>query len=383
MKKFWIKHRKNITTTFLIVGWFLIGWLVRGAVQPPFSQDAAIFNQAQENIGVKSYNPPPSRRELTYIAIQAMLDSLNDKYAAFYPPEVSKWIEEEMAGNGSAMIGVNGSMHDGGFVIETVTPNGPADEAGVQVGDVVIKIDGVPVAPKMSTTEVILMIKNPNKPVAGLTVRRGDETLEFKVQRKRTEEVESRIIDGSIAYIRFDHIGKKTFDLVNTELEKLMETNPSGIILDMRYNGGGYMTGTGQILDLFLNEGVAFYAENRYGELIWYETKSGDIAENIPLVVLTSPATYSASETIAASIQDRGRGTVIGQTTHGKGSIKETVVLLDGSTIEFTVARWLSPVTRQDYEGRGVSPDIELPESDGSGVDTVLDYAVNFLKSGK
>jgi len=108
-------------------------------------------------------------------------------------------------------------------------------------------------------------------------------------------------------------------------------------------------------------------------------TASGGIAENIPLVVLIGPQTYSAPETAAAAIRDRKRGILVGNTTHGKGSIITTINLSDGSAIRFTVAKWLTPVTQQSYEGEGVSADIIVSGNPTPDDDPVLQAALVYI----
>jgi carboxyl-terminal processing protease len=162
-------------------------------------------------------------------------------------------------------------------------------------------------------------------------------------------------------------------------VKSLMAENPSAIIWDLRFNGGGSMDATRQPLDLFLDEGMAFYTRMRNGTLVEYPTASGGPAEQIPLVVLIGPHSYSAPETVAASIKDRQRGTLIGDKTHGKGSIITTVDLSDGSAIRFTVARWLSPVSQLDYEGKGVPADIVVPGDPAPEEDAVLQAAIDYL----
>jgi carboxyl-terminal processing protease len=204
--------------------------------------------------------------------------------------------------------------------------------------------------------------------------------LSLKAAREPFQEVTTQRF-GEIAYLRFDRFTSQTPQQINASLSQLLTNTTTGLILDLRYNGGGLMNSAREILDLFLDKGVAFYARTRQGDLLPYLTRTdGEIAETIPLVVLISPHTYSAPETVAAAIADRGRGELIGERTHGKGSINTTANLGDGSAIRITVAQWLSPVQQRSFEGIGVAPDIAVTNSPDAAQDTVLLYAIDYLR---
>lgn len=382
MKFFDAKVKKVLTMLFIVVGWFLIGWFIRGYLdsRQSMSVESTLLEQVLANVENKAFSQIPSRRELTYSAVRAIMADLGDKYAEFRDAALAARNANELSGQGSAMIGIQGEMKNGDFVITSLIPDGPADKAGVKIGDKIKEIDGWKVAPSTTAGEVLLMAKNPKKPVADVTILRNQETLSFHITREEIPEVISEMDPSNVAYIRFDHVGSGTPKAVQDAVEALMAKNPKGLMIDLRYNGGGWMDATQKILDLFLDDGVAFYAKMKDGRLITYSTKNGDITKKIPIVVLVSHNTYSASETIAASLQDRKRGVVIGETTHGKGSIKETVKLVDGSEIDFTVARWLTPVSKMDDEGKGVTPDIMISDDNTEdNKDAIRDYAVEYF----
>jgi carboxyl-terminal processing protease len=192
-------------------------------------------------------------------------------------------------------------------------------------------------------------------------------------------DITTQILESNIAYLRLDRFTTQTGSEMEKAVKSLMAENPKAIIWDLRFNGGGSMDATRESLDLFLDKGMAFYARMRDGTLIEYPTASGGPAENIPLVVLIGSHTYSAPETVAASIKDRQRGVLIGDRTHGKGSIITTVDLADGSVIRFTVARWLSPVSQLNYEGKGVPADIVVPGDPTPEEDVALQAALDYL----
>lgn len=373
-----IDWRKAMPVLLLMAGWFAIGWLVRGAFSSSLDPETALIKQAQSAITNKYFGDLPASRKMTYAAVEGMLDSIGDPYAMFYEPQLAVYNNAEMSGSG-AVIGLRGELRDGEFVVTGITPGEPAEQAGLQAGDILLEIDGWQVPPGADYMQVMTMIRGPEGSTARLVVRRGERVLTFEALRKPVTEVTAKMLSGEIAYLRFDQFTEETPEVVKSALQGLQAYAPGGLILDMRYNGGGRMEAARRILDLFLNEGNAFYAKMKNGRLVEFPTQNGDLAEDIPLVVLIGPDTYSAPETLAASIADRGRGTLIGETTHGKGAIKETILLRDGSAIQLTVAQWAAPLSREVFEGRGVPPDI-LVENPGTGEDAVLNYAVSFLR---
>ena len=371
--------RTRIQIAVLIIAWFAIGWLARGWLQPPLNSEMQLVAQAGDAIRAQAYGPLPAARDMTYAAIRGLLGSLNDKYAVFFDPPAAAHDALGLQGE-DAVVGLSGEMQANRFVVVAVPPDAPAAQAGLQIGDIITEVDGWTVKDDAAYFEVTSMIRGPIGSVAHLTVRRGDQTLVIDVPRRPAQDVMTRTLASGIGYVRLDRFTDQSPQQMDAALRQLLATRPPALIWDLRYNGGGLMNSTQQVLDLFLAEGVAFYARTNSGQLIPYPTKSGDIAEKIPLVVLIGPQTYSASETAAAAIADRGRGKLIGATTHGKGSIVSTIKLPDGSALRLTVARWLSPVQQRSFEGVGVAPDIAVTVTDqGATEGAVLQRAVDWL----
>lgn len=373
--------RNRLQIALLIVAWFAIGWLARGWLLPPLNSEMQLVAQAGGAISAQAYGPLPAPREMTYAAIRGLLGSLDDKYAVFFDPPTAAHDALGLQGE-DAVIGLRGEMQAGRFVVIAALPGEPAAQAGLQAGDVITQIDDWPVKEQATYFEVISMVRGPIGSVAHLRVQRGDRTFTVDVPRQPAQDVFTRTLASGIGYVRLDRFTAQAPQQMEAAVRQLLATRPPALIWDLRYNGGGLMDATQQILEMFLPEGNAFYAKTNTGQLISYPTKSGDLAETIPLVVLIGPQTYSAPETAAAAIADRGRGQLIGATTHGKGSIVTTIPLLDGSAIRLTVARWLSPVTQRAYEGEGVPPDIAVTNDDqGATEDTVLQRAIDWLVS--
>ena len=377
-----MKWRQIISYLVLIVAWFLIGFFVRGLNILPFDsldKELGLIRQAGQAISSQSYYDPPPARQMTYSAIRGLLSGIGDKYAEFWEPLAAERYDLEYQGK-DAVIGVDGEIHQGQYVVTTVVPGLPAQLAGIQEGDIMIEIDNWNIPQDVKKPAVIVMLRGPIGSTAHLVVQRNGQTLTFDIPRTPSVDISTEIFDSDIAYLRLDRFTTQTGTQMEETVNSLMAKNPKAMIWDLRFNGGGSMDTSRQSLDLFLDEGMAFYAKLRDGTLVPYPTASGDIAEKIPLVVLIGPGTYSAPETVAASIKDRNRGTLIGDTTHGKGSIITDVTFSDGSSIRFTVALALTPVTQQGFEGKGVSPDIFVAGEPTLDEAPVLQAALDYLK---
>ncbi|MDX1377364.1 MAG: S41 family peptidase [Anaerolineales bacterium] len=373
--------RKTASYLVLIVGWFLIGFFVRGLnIVPVNWMDAemALVREAEQVIAVQSYNSPASIRQLTYGAIRGLLASIDDDYAEFLDPQTAERVSLESEGR-DAVIGLSGEMRDGQFVVTDVFSDLPAQQAGVLEGDILLEIDDWKIARNSTRLAVIAMIRGPINSTAHLVVQRNDQILNIDVPRIPAVDINTKVLESNIAYLRLDRFTTQTGSQMEEAVKSLMSGNPKAIIWDLRFNGGGSMDATRQTLDLFLDDGMAFYAQVRDGTLIPYPTVSGGIAEDIPLVVLIGPNTYSAPETAVAAIKDRGRGILIGESTYGKDSIITSISLSDGSSIRFTVAKWLTPVTQQAYEGEGVPADIIVPGDPTPDEDLALQAAIRYI----
>jgi len=374
-----VSWSKRLLGLVLVATAFAGGWLTHSLTQPAPDPALTLIDRAGQIISKEYYGEVPTARELAYAAIRGMLSQLGDKYATFFEPTAAA--REGLGANGNdAVIGMRGEVRDETFVVVDVLPGGPAARAGLQIGDVVQSVDDWAITPGASSPEIHAMIRGAVGSTAHLTVRRGESVLTLDALREPYQEVTTQRF-GEIAYLRFDRFTVQTPQQISQALSQVLTTTTKGLVLDLRYNGGGLMNSAQQILDIFLGDGMAFYARTKTGELLPYPTKTdGDIGETIPLVVLISPHTYSAPETVAAAIADRGRGKLIGERTHGKGSINTTANLGDGSAIRITVAQWLSPVHQQAFEGIGVPPDITVVDNSTTGQDTVLDYALAYLE---
>ncbi len=329
----------------------------------------------------------PEDRDLLYGAIGGSLDAIDDPFTRFIRPEIAERLRDDLDGSVSGIGAIVRPGDDG--IVEIVRPidDQPADLAGLRSGDLVIAVDGEPVDGK-TFDEVLLAIRGPEGTVVVLTILREDERepLEFSIERAEFEVpvVESELLEedsATIAYVRLSSFTRSAEgDLINA-LDDLLAQNPAGIIFDLRDNGGGYLDQAVAVSDLFLPEGVVLYERSSKGELNeTFYADDGDIAEEMPLVVLVNAGSASASEIFAGAVQDSDRGVIIGEQTFGKGSVQHVHTLSDGSELRVTIARWYTPGDRSISE-EGITPDIEVetPDDLGGEDDDQLQRAIEYI----
>ncbi len=321
-------------------------------------------------------------------AISGMLDSLGDEHTGYMDPET--FVEATRPLDGSyegigAYVDVTGDY----LTIISPMPGSPAEAAGLKAADRVIMIDGKDMT-GIDPSVALKSVLGPAGTQVILTIQRGEENeiLEFTITRATIDlpSVEGKMLDNNIAYISISTFGENTTDLLKETLRELLVNDPKGLILDLRYNTGGYLVTAIEVISQFIPEGVVMYEVEGDGTETVYEALPGGLATEIPLVVLVNEGSASASEITAGAIQDFGRGALVGVTTYGKGSVQNWIPLDNNQgAVRVTIARWLTPNHRQIHKV-GLTPDyvVEITDADiEAGKDPQLDKAIEFLLSGQ
>lgn len=316
-------------------------------------------------------------------AISGMLAATGDKHTSYMNPEQFQQANAEMSGE--EYTGIGAWVNTTGEYIEVVSPmkNSPAEKAGLKAKDIVIAIDGEDMT-GIPGDLALQKILGPAGEEVTLTIRRGEEILEFTIMREKitVPAVEYEMLEGDIAYIALYTFNELATDQVREALKELLAQNPKGLIFDLRNNGGGFLVTAIEITSEFVSDGIVMYEEYGDGSRDSYNVQPGGLATEIPLVVLINEGTASASEITAGAIQDYGRGTLIGVTSYGKGSVQNWIPLrTEAGGVRITIARWLTPNGNQINEV-GLTPDIEVlytQEDVDADRDPQLDAAINFF----
>ena len=297
-------------------------------------------------------------------AIRGMLAATGDKHTSYMDPTEFKQANTSMEGE---YEGIGAWVDTTGDYLTIIAPmkGSPAEAAGLKANDVVIAVDGEDQTGVPGDLVLQKILGPAGEPVT-LTIRRGDETLEFTIVRAKISVpvVDYQMLENDIAYIALTTFNDQATEQLREALDELMAQNPKGLILDLRNNGGGYLSTAIEVASEFIPKGVIMYEEYGDGTREVYNAKRGGRATEIPLVVLVNEGTASASEIVAGAIQDHGRGKLVGTQTYGKGSVQNWIPLSsEDSGVRITIARWLTPNGKQ-INNVGLTPDVVVEMSD-------------------
>jgi carboxyl-terminal processing protease len=262
----------------------------------------------------------------------------------------------------------------------------PAEAAGLESGDQIIAVDGQDMT-GVPAQLVIRRVMGPEGTTVVLTIRREGVAQAFDVEVRRGKisvpSVESETLEDGVAYIRLSSFGDGTVGDLRAALRARLADEPVGIILDLRGNGGGYLTSAIDVSSEFIGEGVIL--TERFGDAREevYSADGDGLALELPLVVLIDGGSASASEIVAGAIQDHGRGWLVGEPSFGKGSVQNWHALDDqAGAVRVTIARWFTPDGRSIEDG-GLLPDVEVaisPDDVTAGLDPQLERAIELLR---
>lgn len=354
---------------------------------PPEDMDTLFrpFWQAWEIVHNQYVDQPVDDITLMRGAIRGMLDSLGDQHTSYMDPEQFR----------QANIPLRGEYEGIGAWVDTTTeyltivspmPDSPAEKAGLKAGDQIIAIDGDDMT-GIDGNVALQRVIGPAGTEVTLTILREGEPEPFDVTLNRAHivvpSVQSEMLEDRIGYIQLSTFGDTTTEDLRRALENLRSENPTGLILDLRNNGGGGLQTAIEVASEFVGDGAIMYEEYGDGSRDTYNAIKGGLATEIPLVVLINEGSASASEIVAGAVQDTGRGKLVGVTSFGKGSVQTWVPLKDNQgAVRVTIARWLTPNGRTIHEV-GLDPDlvVELTEEDIEAErDPQLDKAIELLK---
>lgn len=341
------------------------------------------FWQAWDIVHEEYVDQPLDDMELMRGAIQGMLDALGDEHTFYMDPseyeQASFPLEGDYEGIG-AWVDTSTEL----LTIISPMPGSPAERVGLKPGDEILAVNGEDMT-GVDANLVIRKVLGPAGTVVRLTVRREgvSDPLEFAVTREKivVPSVESRMLDGDVAYIQLLTFGEDTTGDLRRALDELLGQEPVGLILDLRANGGGFLHTAVEVASEFIGEGTILIERFGDGTQQLYDAEPGGRALDIPLVVLIDGGTASASEIVAGAIQDTKRGLLVGETSFGKGSVQVWIPLrADGGAVRITTARWYTPLDRLIH-GVGLTPDVlvEAPPDGTAEQDPALDKAVELL----
>lgn len=360
--------------TKLIIGLGL-AFAFGGALEPGFGvaaekatlpmQDLRAFAEIFGRIK-QDYVEPVEDRELLEHAIRGMLSGL-DPHSAYLNAEEYKSLQVGTTGEFGG-LGIEVGLEDGFVKVIAPIDDTPAQRAGVQAGDLIVKLDDRPIK-GVSLDEAVKLMRGKRGTSITLTiVREGEKKpLSITVVRDviRVASIKSRMLEAGFGYLRISHFqSRSTQDMLQhiSELKSQAGGKLRGLVLDLRNNPGGILNGAVAVSDAFLTKGIIVYTQGRDAESRLDFTAAPDnVLEGSPIVVLVNGGSASASEIVAGALQDHKRAVIMGARTFGKGSVQTIVPVNSHAAVKLTTARYFTPSGRS-IQAEGITPDIVLSD---------------------
>jgi carboxyl-terminal processing protease len=303
-------------------------------------------------------------KELIEYAIRGMLSGL-DPHSAYLDAEQFTELQVGTTGQFGG-LGIEVGMENGFVKVIAPIDDTPAQRAGVEAGDLVIRLDDTPVKGMTLSEAVKVMRGKPGSEIELTIVREGlDRPLKIKITRDiiKVKSVKSRMLEPGYGYLRISQFQSKTAENLVDAIQDLKKENGGpmkGMVLDLRNNPGGVLNGAVAVSDAFLDKGMIVYTEGRIADSrLRFNATPDDVLNGAPLVVLVNQGSASASEIVAGALQDHKRAIIVGSRTFGKGSVQTILPLSSQSALKLTTARYYTPSGRS-IQAEGIIPDIEL-----------------------
>lgn len=326
---------------------------------------------------------------MVYGAVSGLVDALDDPYTLFMTPKDTKDFDNAMSGT---LEGIGAQLDSQSGIITIVSPlkGSPAERAGLLARDVIIKVDDVDIT-NLRLDEVVGKIRGPKGTAVSITVvrQKENEPLTVSVIRDAIHipSVESKIVQntkGSIAVVALNQFGDDAIPEITKAIGALPK-DIKGFVLDLRFNGGGYLEGAVDLVSIFQKTGRVVSVERRDQPSEVHNVTGKTLLPDLPMVVLINGGSASASEITAGALKDNDRAKIIGMQSFGKGTVQEIIDLPGGSSLRVTTAKWLTP-SGHDLAKKGITPDIVIdrtPDDVRAEKDPQLDAAITWLLDHK
>ncbi len=322
-------------------------------------------------------------------AIKGYIEGLDDPYTEYISKEDMESYLDDTMGNfvGIGIYMIKNTKYDKIQVLSTIKGS-PAEEAGIQSGDLIISVDGIEYKAD-DMTAVSNKIKGEEGTKVTVELLRGSENVKYELTRSKVKvnQVEGKVISDDIGYIKFTSFDETTAEDFKKQYQELAKKNIKSLIIDLRNNGGGIVDQALEIADYIADkDSVLLYEVDKNNKETVRKAKIDPII-NMPIIILTNENTASASEILAGALKDLGKAKTVGTTTYGKGVIQQILKLNDGSGLKITIEEYQTP-NKNKINKVGIEPDekVELPDSVESilsikeSEDTQLQKAIDMLK---
>lgn len=374
-KKEWKEKKVSLGGAIVLsVGMAVLGVIIGGNWQHWFLGYAPYFG-INSNIGssvnwssldevynklASSYNGDISVQDMIEGAKKGMVEALGDEYTVYMNTAESADFYDDLHGNVGSGIGVEMGLRDGYVRVLRTLPDNPARKAGILAGDIFYKVNGEEVY-DLTVDEIAKKVRGEDGSEVTVTVVRDGEEKTFTMKREHINNVSAYVdYDGSTAIIAITRFDNNTGNEVREFAKEFASKGVKKVILDLRGNGGGYVSAAQDLLGLWIDgEKVLEQKSKHFGNIVTSTDSGKAILKDMKTVVLVDGSTASAAEIVAGALQDYKKATIVGETTYGKGVVQNLYDLSGGTVLKVTTAEWYTPLDRNINEA-GITPDIEV-----------------------
>lgn len=392
------RERKKVDRSTLVLAsglMFVLGYFggtrnidIRNLIAPVFgwnkiqSIDLSKVENTYETLAAK-FDGELDLNKLVEGASKGLVEAAGDDYTEYLTKEEAEEFNKSLSGDVGIGIGVELAKRNNAATIVRILKNNPAEKSGLQAGDIIVAVNDEDVTSK-TIAEITKLIKGDEGTTVKIKVSRNGETKEFSIQRAKIENPSVELsVSENIATLTVSRFDSETGALAKKYAEEIKEKGISKVILDLRGNGGGYVTAAQSVASLWLEKNAVIVTEKKGSTTIDEIKASGNnILKGAETVVLVDGSSASASEIVTGALKHYKAATIIGEKTFGKGSVQEPVNINGESILKITVAKWYTP-DGQNISKNGISPDKEIKNTEedfNAGRDPQLDYAKETLK---
>ncbi|MFC1996541.1 S41 family peptidase [Chloroflexota bacterium] len=382
-----MKINKTIPISFAIliaiVAAFGAGFWLHAEMYPTQAH-FPVLTEAYQIIQEHGYENIPESPTLEYGAIYGLIGAYGDQHTHFFEPVQAELNNDSLSGSYGG-IGAQLGRDSGGFIVLHPFPESPASESGLQDGDRLLFVDGMPITPESTIEQVIAMIRGPQGKNSKITIARPPNFVEMEFSIKRANIPLPSVmyhLDSSeprMGVVRINVIASSTPDEIQDAVKELQTRGATHFTLDLRGNGGGLLNEGVEIARIFLKDGVVIQHQYKDENIKTYEVKKNGPLTQIPLAILIDSNTASAAEIISGALQHQERAPLIGTQSFGKDSIQLVYELSDKSSLHVTSAKWWVPGLFPPIGEGGLVPDISVSTDNTFEYDPFIDAAIEYF----
>lgn len=323
------------------------------------SVDWSELNEVYDKLA-NTYNGEMVKSEMIEGAKKGLTEALGDVYTVYMDKEETSDFYDDLHGNVGSGVGIEMGLRDGYVRVLRTLPDNPARKAGILAGDIIYKVDGE-VVYDLSTDEISKKVRGEDGTEVTISVVRDGEEKSFTMKREAINNVSAYVdYDSKTAIVTVTRFDNDTGVMVQKFAKEFADKGVEKVILDLRGNGGGYVSAAQDLLSLWIdNDDILIQKSKHFGNSTTKTSSGKAILKDMETIVLVNGSSASASEIVAGALQDYGKAKIVGEKTYGKGVVQQLFDLSGGTVLKVTTAEWFTPKERS-INGEGIKPDVEV-----------------------